>query len=74
MYSYPQGQRSSRFQKMKGVFLACTSVARSVLGEQPEIFAFQVSNVRGLQAHEAMINTVKVLPVIRVDDERDPGF
>ena len=47
MYSYPQGQRASRFQKMKGVFLACTSVARSVLGEQPEIFAFQVSNVRG---------------------------
>ncbi len=58
---------------MKGVFLATQSVSKSILGEAPEIFCFQInnSNTKNIaNAPVAMINNVKVLPVINFEKEQ----
>ncbi|CDW73564.1 UNKNOWN [Stylonychia lemnae] len=77
MYSYPQSQRVSKFQKLKGLFLTCSSITRAVLGEPASIFSFQMTqqkqdqkNQRGSNSQnsqDAMINNVKVRPVLKVD-------
>lgn len=70
MHAFPQGTKPNKFSKLKGVLLACSSVSRVVLGEEPGVFAFQFApdpKQRGAMKKEAAINSVKVLPVI------DPG-
>lgn len=72
MYSFPQGQRASKFTKLKGVFLACSSVSRVILGSEPEIFAFQVApDPKQRGAKESAINTVKVLPILDPANPKD---
>ena len=50
MYCFPQGTRSAKFQKLKGVFLANQSVSKTILGEAPEIFCFQMNSAN--QKHQ----------------------
>jgi hypothetical protein len=39
MYSFPE--KASKFNKLKGLFLASSGIAGSILGEPPKIFVFQ---------------------------------
>ncbi len=50
--------------------MATQSVSKSILGEAPDTFCFQLNNnnaKNGVGAQVAMINNVKVLPVINFD-------
>lgn len=56
--------------------MACTSVSKAVLGENPNIFAFQFSNDSNQkkETNEAFINTVRVIPLINSQSDSQRCF
>jgi len=58
-YSYPKGERAKKFTALKGVFLSCNSIAKSVAGETADIFAFTL----GRGGPKSFINSVEVQPL-----------
>ncbi|CAI2382254.1 unnamed protein product [Moneuplotes crassus] len=68
LYSYPHtSMRIKQFQKLKGVFLACSGVTSTILGEPAKIFSFKI-NERNEENRYGAIGNLKFQSKVKAKD------
>jgi hypothetical protein len=61
MYSYPHSSmRIKHFEKLKGIFLACSGVSSTIIGEPTKIYSFKIDEGKEENKSYGVIGNLKL--------------